>query len=172
MAEDRWHREKEAERQKFVSELIENKRMDYESSGNPICAWFAYHAARESGRSPPAWTLEYLDEVAKGFWELWYDSGSDHKISPSEILKAVKLAGIRGKETAFSSYEYIWAWSGIAERVGSKISQGDKETYAIEDVAKWSGASKSTVRRYWKRYQSEYPEQVNDPLSSTKHPIS
>ena len=135
MAEDRWHREKEAERKKLVSDFIESQRKDYESSRNPICAWFAYHIARERGRSPPAWTLEYLDEVAKGIWELWHNSGSDHKISPSDILKAVKLAGIRGKETAFSSYAYIWAWSHIAERVGSKISQGDKETYAIEDVA-------------------------------------
>ncbi len=158
MAKDRWHREKEAERQKFVSDLIENQRMDYESSGNPICAWFAYHAARESGRSPPAWTLEYLDEVAKGIWELWQNSGSDHKISPSDILKAVKLAGIRGKETAFSSYKYIGHWSGIAEQVGSKISQGDKETYAIEGAAKQWGVSKSTIRRDWKRYQSENPE--------------
>ncbi len=172
MAKDRWHREKEAERQKFVSDLIENQRMDYESSGNPICAWVAYHAARESGRSPPAWTLEYLDEVAKGIWELWQHSGSGHKISPSDILKVVKISGIRGKDSAFSSYEFVGIRRFIAEQVGSKISQGDKETYAIEDVAKWSGASKSTVRRYWKRYQSEYPEQVNEPLSSTKPPIS
>ena len=129
--------------------------MDYESSGNPICAWLAYHAARESGRPPPAWTLEYLDEVAKGIWELHCHGVSGHKISPSDILKAVKLAGIRGKETAFSSYEYIWARSGIAEQVGSKISQGDKETYAIEDVAKEVGASVSTIRRNWKRYQAE-----------------
>ncbi len=169
MAEDRKHREREPEQVYFVTQLFERLRQESEQNRNPLCAWFAYLAARKNGRTPPAWTLRYLDEVASGMWELYERVEFGWKISHKDIAKAVKLVGTRGKGNAFSSFDTMWMY--LAEKVGFNISQGDKETYAIEDVAKRFGANKSTIRRYWKRYQAEYPERVSELLSSTKRPI-
>ena len=170
MVEDRWHREKEAERRDFVSSLIEHNREQYERDHNPLCAWFAYLAARESGITPPAWTLRCLDEAARGIWELWQHAESGRKIGPTDIAKAVKLGGSRGKGNAFSNYGS--GWMLFAETVAFYMRQGDQETYAIESVANDFLVSVSTVRREWKRFQAEYPERVIELLSSTKHPIS
>ena len=112
-----------------------------------------------------------MDRCASGIWELWHDSLSGKKIDHAMIAKALDVVGKRGKGNAFSAYgSPIWMF--LADMVGLYMREGDKESFAIEDVAKRYDSTKSTVRRAWKRFQAEYPELVNEIMSFTKTPIS
>ncbi len=135
----------------IYQESLEHLGVEYEKNRNPLYAWTAYRGAREIGCPVPDWALECLEEAAEEICILAHRRG---RISHTDIAKAVKLAGTRGKGNAFSSYRNTM-WRQYANTVESNMAQGDKETYAIEDVAKKVGASASTIRRIWKRYQAE-----------------
>ena len=138
----------------IYQESLEHLGVEYEKNRNPLYAWTAYRGAREIGCPVPDWALECLEEAAEEICILAHRRG---RISHTDIAKAVKLAGTRGKGNAFSSYRNTM-WRQYAKTVESNMAQGDKETYAIEGAAKQWGVSKSTIRRDWKRYQSENPE--------------
>ncbi len=159
------------QKRQLLLDLIDHQQKQFERNGNPLCAWLAYLHAREADVAIPAWVLKYLDRCASGMWELWQQSMSGKTIDHAMVAKVIGVAGQRGKSNAFSAYGSP-KWMFLAETVGLYMRQGDDETYAIEDVAKKNGAATSTVRRAWKRYRAEYPERVNELLSSTKHPIS
>ena len=74
----------------------------------------------------------------------------------AEALK-LKQPGRTGRGTVFTEMSN-YKWIFLGDRVESYMRQGDQETYAIDDVAKRFGVSKSTVRRAWKRYQQERPD--------------
>ena len=154
-----------------LQDLIEHQRNLSERDGNPLCAWFAYLHAREAGVAIPGWVVEYLDRCASEIWTLWQESMSGEAIDHTMVAKALDVVGERGEGNAFSKYGDA-NWMYLAERVGFYMRQGDDETYAIEDVAKRHGSTKSTVRRAWKKYKAEYPERVDEILSFTNPPIS
>ena len=162
---------KSEQKRQFLLDLIDHQQKQFERNGNPLCAWLAYLHAREADAAIPAWVLEYLDRCASGMWLLWNQARGGKNIDNTMVAKVIDVAGQRGTGNAFSTFASA-KWMFLAETVGDYIRQGDAETYAIEDVAKKNSVSVSTVRRAWKRYQAEYPERVNEILSSTEPPIS
>ncbi len=129
------------------------KRMkkDYEKDGNPIHAWVAIEYLRPEDRFPD-WILEYLERCAGSLEELLWRTYQGEKVSDREIVDAL---GLKGRQ--FSKF-LPNAGSLYGVMVEVNMYYGDKEIYAIENVAKQWGVSTATVRRGWKRYQVEVPD--------------
>ena len=128
------------------------KRMkkDYEKDGNPIHAWVAICHLRPEDRFPD-WILEYLERCAGCLEELLWRTYQGEKVSNQEIVDAL---GLKGRQ--FSKF-----LPNDGELFGTSVElnmrDGDKEIYAIKNVAEQFGVSAATVRRGWKRYLAEVP---------------
>ncbi len=140
---------------------IAHAREKYEKSGNPVYVWQAYLETRRAGLGLADWILEYLDSVSSEISSLARKVGRGQQ--PTDVWGGVaealkfKKPGRTGRGNVFTDFfDNIWIFLG--HTVAFYMNQGDKEIYAIEDVAKKNGVSTSTVRRAWKRYQQEFPD--------------
>lgn len=128
------------------------KRMkkNYEKDGNPIHAWVAIEYLRPEDRFPD-WILKYLERCAGSLEELLWRTYQGEKVSDREIVDAL---GLKGRQ--FSKF-----LPNDGELFGTLVEvnmyHGDKEIYAIENVAEQWGVSTATVRRGWKRHLVEVP---------------
>ena len=141
--------------------VIAHARERYEKDRNPLYVWQAYLETRRAGLDLADWILEYLDSVSLEIWSLAQQVG--HGQQPSDVWGAVaealklKQPGRTGRGTVFTDmFDKNWIFLGCM--VAFYMEQGDQETYAIEDVAKKNGVSRSTAHRAWKRYQQECPD--------------
>jgi hypothetical protein len=69
-----------------------------------------------------------------------------------------KALGMNAPGREFREFSETLDWADIADDVRQQLERGDKETYAIEAVAKKRGISPSTVRRAWVRAKKAFPE--------------
>ena len=161
----------ESKRQTYLH-MLEYHRDRFERDGNPLSVWLGYLNARNAGVDIPDWILEYLDWCARGMFWLWQESLSGEKIDHTMVAKALDVVGQPGEGNAFSKYD-DGHWMILAEKVGIYIWKGEtKEYLAIDRVAEKFNVSVSTVQRAWKKYQTKYPERVNEILGFTNPPIS
>ena len=126
-------------------------KKNYEKDGNPLHAWVAIGHLRPEDRFPD-WILEYLERCAGFLEELLYRAFEGEKVSNREIVDAL---GLKGRQ--FSKF-LPNAGSLYGAMVEENMYYGDKEIYAIENVAKQWGVSTATVRRGWKRHLVEVPD--------------
>ena len=126
----------------------------YDITRNPLHVWNAYRASRAVRLEVPDWVLSYFDGVAKRLFQ-HEEAASGKKLRESEIGKAL---GMNAPGREFRKFSETLEWADIAEDVRQQLKLGDKEKYAIEDVAKKRGISPSKVRRAWVRAKKSFPE--------------
>jgi hypothetical protein len=146
---------------RFICGLSGKAETLYQTTKNPLHVWNAYRLHRLSNIEPPKWTLEYFDRAGEELWKLHEAAARGEKIKTEDIAKAFEF----GRVDLFSKFTEFPEWQRIATDVFAKIRNGCQETYAIDDVAKARGLSKSTVRLAWKRAQDNFPEL---PVSQTR----
>ena len=138
-------------------------RVAYERDGNPLHVWSAYCAVRELGQPVPDWILAYFDRCAVALLNL---AGSDNftgrardgerVTKPSTAIAQafeMKRPGRSGRGSVFSEFtNKTWLLRGAT--VEMYMGHGDKEIFAIEEVARQNGVSETTVRRDFKKYKT------------------
>ena len=147
-----WRKVAGAEWEKSFRQLMEIHRHSYADGGNPLDAWSALLLAHALGEPPPAWVMEYLAICSTRLHGLTHAALQGEKFKPKDIAHAVGLVSM-GAGTVFPS-ENEFVWVALAMQVRDCISNGDKETYAIEAVAKEYGVTKYAARQAWKRLQT------------------
>ena len=137
--------------------LIEAARAAYERGSNPLDVWWAYCEARDSGQPVPDWVMTYFDRCAVALMNLAeaFAVGRSVTAPSTAIAEAFKMKrpGKSGRGSVFSEFVHR-TWIFYGGTVALYMRQGDKETYAIEDVARKNGVSVPTVRRAWKKYKA------------------
>jgi hypothetical protein len=138
----------------FLDRTLAASKVAYETTKNPFEVWDAYRMARLMRHHPPGWVMDYLDEAMQRIWNLVVYPEEVKDLNRS-IAEAFGMASSgRGRGSVLSDFRDR-RWMFLGATVAQYIRQGDKETIAIEDVARINGTSKSTVRRAWKRWQAD-----------------
>ena len=123
-----------------------------------MSAWQAYCDARLGGLEIPEWVLKYLDRAAGNIWALPSRCIKGKRVHnfERELAIALEMAkpGDNGRGHVLTDFmDRMWMFYG--ETVRRYMRQGDKESFAIEAVAKRNGVSTATVRRAWKRFSAD-----------------
>ena len=148
----------DAQRPRVIAErMIESARVSYELDGNPLHAWRGYIEARQSGEPVPDWVSTYLDRCAVALLNM--ATAEKHVQRDAEPSTAIaeafemKRPGRSGRGSVFSEFKNNM-WLVYGSMVAHNMRHGDKQTHAIEDVARANGVSVATVRRAYKKYKT------------------
>ena len=129
----------------------------YERDGNPLHVWSAYCEARESGQPLPEWVMTYLDRCAMALMDLVSASAHGKSVTtPSTAIAEafeMKRPGQGGRGSVFSKFTNR-TWIFYGGMVAYYMRQGDKETYAIKDVARKNDVSVATVGRAYQKFKA------------------
>jgi hypothetical protein len=152
---------------------------DYARTGNPLCAWFAYEAARLAGRPIPDLVLQYFDRVADRFGKIGMgpilameqDRALRRNPNPQDpqvharrrrlpqppndpaavIAKALEMHR-KGRGSVFARLRALAVEEHLAWEVAHLVvTERQKPDQALNAVAEYFGVSRETVRRAWAR---------------------
>ena len=149
------------DRTDYMRRVIGVERAAYERDGNPhgnpLHVWSAYCAVRELGQPVPDWILAYFDRCAVALMNLTGVARDGERVTkPSAAIAEafeMKRPGQGGPGSVFSEFtNQTWLFRGATVEI--YIGHGDKETFAIEEVARQYGVSEATVRRDFKKYKT------------------
>ncbi len=146
---------------KLIEESLDRQRREFERTHDPLIALAAFRTSRGHRKfdvSPipvPQWILRFLD----AFTERLEQVGDDGQAPDFDWQSAiVQSLGFRpstrgGPSNPFRTEARNEDRYTFAVRMRVLIDgDGQQETYAAEEVARYWGVSASTVRRAWKVY--------------------
>jgi hypothetical protein len=156
---------------------LEAARRQFETSGNPLFAWDSYARARSDELPIPEWVLLYFDATARRLGGVVQQAQAGQPIArPGNKVAEAFGMKVTGSGSVFARFAGVWLdwdWAAIGSQVAGYIRQGDKESFAIENVfkdltfadeeAQRRGLrrslvpSASTIGRAWRRYKKELP---------------
>lgn len=146
---------------------IELLKLSHTMKPNPLNVWEAYWISREIGEELPDWILDYFYRVADNLIrvETTYRFGriSSPAAAAFEALE-MKPPGRSGRRNVFTSrHDKYGREFRLALNVYNFMQPDESgrrlpEMYAVEETAKSTGLSKSTVWRAWREVKQHFAE--------------
>lgn len=141
---------------------MEQRRLMFIATSNPLWAWEAFRLSRAYGRPAPEWFLRYLNDAAGDIRECQThgyhrrDFGIDAYYD--FILRSLRFKGDDDKggpgNDGLASMERERFAHDVAERIRVHCHFGHKLTVAIECAALFYKMPTGTARAYWYQYKA------------------
>lgn len=148
-----------------VAASLEDKRRQYESTGNPMWAWSALQEVLEYDLPLPAWLREYLLESAL----LLLGTAADDK--PNYSARILAALGFRRRRGTDDLREYSAEMDALVRGLMVDLRvrlRGMSMKKAAEDLEAKEGVSSRALQDAWNRYRDRL---ASFPIDEDGNPI-
>ena len=140
-------------RRQRALDKIEQQKLRYEETGNPLFIFNAVKIASESSISIPQWIIEYWVTLSVKLYDKFNQAGGiDNGCVKSDVISSVMGLATPGRGGPISKAKNLVHDLRLAATVAAYMEAGHKQTYAQKYAADRHGVHSSTARRAYKKY--------------------